>query len=184
MSRIRIRDRIVLGATLLLMVAGTLCAQNALPVPGVGTPVVDPVVQRNIEDWAIQQRGLPDDWTHHYLVFSNPGTEQQAIESGNYEQWLNIVNDPRFTLQQIKRSRGAKALEDTGASATSTPSAEGLGAGAPEQGLGAVSTKQARKTKLKKDWAVAIGGVAASGTGTVTTNNASGTSTITVDGVT
>ena len=32
-----------------------------------------------------------------------------------------------------------------------------------------------RRVALKKDWAVAFGGVAASGTGTVTTNNASGT---------
>jgi hypothetical protein len=188
MSRIRIRDRIVLGATLLLIVAGTLCAQDALPVPGVGTPAVDPVVQRNIEDWAIQQRGLPDDWTHHYLVFSNPGTEQQAIEGGKYEQWLNIVNDPRFTLQQIKRSGGAKALEDTGVSAASTPNEGVLGAGAPDQGpvfVWGPRPPRKRRIALKKDWAVAIGGVAASGTGTVTSpTGASAASTVTVDGVT
>ena len=41
-----------------------------------------------------------------------------------------------------------------------------------------------RKVALKKDWAVPFGGVAASGTGTVTTNNASNTSTMTVDGQT
>ncbi len=176
---------VVCCAVTLLMATGTMRAQDALPIPGDGNPAVDPVVQRNIEDWVVQQRGLPDDWTHHYLVFSNPGTEQQAIESGNYEQWLNIVNDPRFTLQQIKRSSGAKALEDTGDSAASTPSAEVLGVGAPDQGLGTVWRtwpRRPRRNALKKDWAVAIGGVAASGTGTVTTNNASGTSTITVDG--
>ena len=77
---------------------------------------MDPVVQRNIDDWAVQQRGLPDDWTHHYLVFSNPGTAQQAIENGRFEEWLKIVDDPRFTLQQIKRSGGAKALEGSGVS--------------------------------------------------------------------
>ncbi len=182
MGRIRVRDRVVFGTALLLLLTGTLCAQDALPIPGDGHPAVDPLVQRKIEDWAIEQRGLPDDWTHHYLVFSNPGTEQQAIESGNYEQWLKIVNDPRFTMQQIKRSGGAKALESTGASAASTPSAEVFGAGAPGKGPDFVWPMPKRKPPLKKDWAVAIGGVAASGTGTVTTNNASGTSTVTVDG--
>ena len=75
MNRIRMRDRIVVGAILLLVATGTLCAQNALPTPGAGNPAVDPEVQRNIDDWVVEQRGLPDDWTHHYLVFSNPGTE-------------------------------------------------------------------------------------------------------------
>jgi hypothetical protein len=171
---------------LLLVVTGSLCAQDPLPTPGVENPALDPVVQRNIQDWAIQQRGLPDDWTHHYLLFSNPGTEQQALESGNYEQWRKIVNDPRFTLQQIKRSAGTKTLEGAGLPAASPPSAEPLGAGAPVQGPGIVwSNGPTRpRTVLKKDWAVPIGGVAASGTGTATTNNASGTSTVTVDGQT
>jgi len=61
-------------------------------------------VQQNILDWAVQRRGLPADWTHHYLVFSNPGTAEQATASGNYEHWLKVVNSPRFTMQQIKRS--------------------------------------------------------------------------------
>ncbi|MGD0792933.1 MAG: hypothetical protein ABR920_14295 [Terriglobales bacterium] len=182
----RFAQPVVFCVGTLLMVTGTLCAQDALPIPGVGNPAVDPVVRRNIEDWAVQQRGLPDDWTHHYLVFSNPGTEQQAIESGKYEEWLKIVNDPRFTLQQIKRSGGAKALEDTGVSAASTARAEVFGAGAPDKEAGTVwrNPPRRRKVALKKDWAVAMGGVAASGTGTVATNNASGTSTVTVDGQT
>ena len=171
----------------LLVVTGTLCAQDALPTPGAGNPAVDPLIQRNIDDWAVLRRGLPDDWTHHYLVFSNPGTAQQAIENGKFEQWLNIVNDPRFTLQQIKRSTGAKALEDTGVSATSSANEGVLGAGAPDQEPGFVRRippRRLRRIALKKDWSVAFGGVAASGTGTVTTNNATAASTITVDGQT
>jgi len=184
MGRIRVRDRIVFWAPLLLSVAGTLWAQDALPIAGLGNPAVDPLVQRNIEDWAAQQRGLPDDWSHHYLVFSNPGTEQQSIETGNHEQWLKIVSDPRFTLQQIKRSGGAKAMEGTGVSAASTPGADVLAEGAQGEGPSTLWGTRTRRPRigLKKDWAVAFGGVAASGTGTVTTNNASGTSRITVDG--
>jgi hypothetical protein len=168
------------------MVTGALWAQDALPTAGVGNPPVDPWVQRKVEDWAIEQRGVPDDWTHHYLIFSNPGTEQQALDSGNYEQWLNIVNDTRFILQQVKRSRGAQPMEGTGVSAASAPHAEVSGTPAPDLWVGTPWWPRPRNPRLplKKDWAVAIGGVAATGTGTVTTNNASGTSTITVDGVT
>ncbi len=167
-----------------LMLTRILPAQDALPIPGLGNPKVDPVVQRNVDDWTLQQRGLVDDWTHHYVVFSNPGTEQQAIETGIYDQWLSIVNAPRFTLQQIKRSTRAKLPEGTGLSPVSTPSAEVLEAGAPESGLVWRIPKRPPRRLLKKDWSVAIGGVAASGIGTVATNNASGTSTVTVDGQT
>ena len=80
-------------------------AQGNSSQAGTG-PLVDPVVQQNILDWAVQRRGLPADWTHHYLVFSNPGTAEQATASGNYEHWLKVVNSPRFTMQQIKRSGG------------------------------------------------------------------------------
>src|SRR5271165_6339584 len=176
----------VLCVATLLLAMGTLCAQDAPPIPGGGTPAVDPLVRRHIEDWVIQQRGLPDDWTHHYVVFSNPGTEQQANDGGKYAQWIKIVNDPRFTLQQIKRSRGATALENMGASLGDLPSAEAFPARAPDTATGIVWPNPPRGSKhpVKKDWAVAFGGVAASGIGTVATNNASGTSTVTVDGTT
>ena len=180
----RFAQPVILCVATLLLVTGTASAQDALPTPRAENPAIDPLVQRNIDQWAVQQRGLPDDWSHHYLVFSNPGTEQQAIDSGRYEQWLKIVNDPRFILQQIKRSGGTRTLEITGDSAASNSGAGVLGAAAPNQGPGFVLGNLPKVRRLKKDWAVAIGGVAASGTGTVTTNNASGTSTITVDGQT
>ncbi len=180
----RFAQPVILCVATLLLVTGTASAQDALPTPRAENPAIDPLVQRNIDQWAVQQRGLPDDWSHHYLVFSNPGTEQQAIDSGRYEQWLKIVNDPRFILQQIKRSGGTRTLEINGDSAASNSGAGVLGAAAPNQGPGFVLGNLPKVRRLKKDWAVAIGGVAASGTGTVTTNNASGTSTITVDGQT
>jgi hypothetical protein len=167
----------------LLILTRTLPAQNALPI---GNPALDPMVQRNIEDWAFGQRGLPDDWTHHHVVFTNPSSEQQALEGGNYDQWLQIVNDPRFTLQQLKRRASAKTLEGTGAFPPSPPSAEVLRVDKPPVRFGPVRSilLKRRTHPVKKDWNVPIGGVAASGTGTLTTNNASGNSTITVDGQT
>jgi hypothetical protein len=177
---------VVFCVATLLVVTATLCAQDALPTPGAANPAVDPVIQRNIDDWAVLRRGLPDDWTHHYLVFSNPGTAQQAIENGKFEEWLKIVDDPRFILQQIKRSAGTKALEDAAVSAASAPRGEVLRTGAPDQSPDTWLPwpPRRRKVALKKDWAVPFGGVAASGIGTVNTNNASNTSTVTVDGQT
>jgi hypothetical protein len=60
--------------------------------------------------------GAPDDWTHHHLVFSNPGTEEQALANGTHDRWLEIANDPRFILQGLKRNAAARGFgeESTG----------------------------------------------------------------------
>jgi hypothetical protein len=55
-----------------------------------------------------EPEGLPDDWSHHRLVFSNPGTEQDAVQKGTYDEWLRIVNDPRYIMQQLKRRSPAQ----------------------------------------------------------------------------
>jgi hypothetical protein len=47
--------------------------------------------------------GVPDDWSHHRLIFSDPGTEENAILKGKHQQWLSTVNDPRYVLHQLKR---------------------------------------------------------------------------------
>ncbi|MGA2170411.1 MAG: hypothetical protein ABSG62_19630 [Terracidiphilus sp.] len=51
-----------------------------------------------------QITGIPDDWTHHHVVFSNPGTEQEAISAGRHDQWQKVVNDPRYVIQQLRRN--------------------------------------------------------------------------------
>jgi hypothetical protein len=54
--------------------------------------------------------GVPDDWTHHHVVFSDPGTLSQAVVHGNLDRWMQITNDPRYKIQQVKRAmmqRGA-----------------------------------------------------------------------------
>ena len=47
--------------------------------------------------------GLPEDWTHHHVVFSDPGTEAEAIRNGTYLEWLRITSDPRYIVQQLRR---------------------------------------------------------------------------------
>ena len=56
----------------------------------------------------VQITGQPEDWTHHHLVFSNPGTEDEAIQKGTHEEWVRIVNDPRYVLHQLKRRQPAQ----------------------------------------------------------------------------
>ncbi|MGO8786458.1 MAG: hypothetical protein ACLQVL_03625 [Terriglobia bacterium] len=47
--------------------------------------------------------GLPDDWSHHHQVFSNPGTEEDSIRRGTHDRWQAVVNDPRYVINQMKR---------------------------------------------------------------------------------
>jgi hypothetical protein len=48
--------------------------------------------------------GVVDDWSFHHLVFSNPGTyEQAAKDPAALAKWLTIHYDTRFILQQMKR---------------------------------------------------------------------------------
>ena len=124
-------------------------------------------------------QGYPEDWSHHHLVFSNPGTYEQAVQNGTVEAWTKITNNPRYKHQQLARSRAAAASPDL-----ATPADAAESAPAPRElhpGLG-------KKTaKLEKDWSTNLSGVAASLTGTVgalSGTSISGNSTLTVDGVT
>jgi hypothetical protein len=56
--------------------------------------------------------GFPEDWTHHHVVFSDPGTIEDALISGSYYSWHSVVTDPRFAHQQNKRNSGVKTLAD------------------------------------------------------------------------
>lgn len=63
---------------------------------------------------AVQIIGLPNDWTHHHVVFSDPGSSDDAIKNGTYNKWFSVVNDPRYVMQQLKRGlpvRGPAAVD-------------------------------------------------------------------------
>ena len=61
------------------------------------------------------QTGAPDDWSHRHLIFSNPGSDEHAMRSGKFNAWMHITNDPRFILQQKKRSSASKLPVDRSA---------------------------------------------------------------------
>ena len=73
------------------------------------------------------------------MVFSNPGTFQDAVKNGTYEQWQRIVTDPRFQQQQLRR--GAKQWQATAAAA------------GDQDDL----SLPAKTKKLKKDWSMTMG---------------------------
>ncbi len=58
---------------------------------------------------SVVRMGAPDDWTHHHVIFSNPGTAVEAMQRGDYFHWVKVVNDPRFILQQAKRAAAARS---------------------------------------------------------------------------
>jgi hypothetical protein len=79
-----------LGVTLL---AAAVCVR---PVQGQRPP--------SILVGGVYISGIPEDWVDRYVVFSDPGTGVEALQSGRYEQWQRIVNEPRYVLHQLKRN--------------------------------------------------------------------------------
>jgi hypothetical protein len=63
-----------------------------------------------------EAEGVPWDWTHDHLVFSHPGTADEAIQKGAYEHWLKIAADPRYMMQLHKRSANASGSTRQGLS--------------------------------------------------------------------
>jgi hypothetical protein len=91
-------------------------------------------------------KGLPRDWSHRHVLFSNPGTEAQATQAGTHDRWLKIVNDPRYVLQQLQRQQpgqGPAAAQVTSLLAT------------PHTAAPADATPD--KTKKHRDWSMNLG---------------------------
>jgi hypothetical protein len=106
--------------------------------------------------------GLPDDWTHHHAVFSNPGTAEEAIRNGTYDEWSKIVNDPRYVIQQLKRR---SAVQGPSAEEAAFRTTQSIGTNE-----GSITTARLRATPLKpvkspikKDWNEALGTTTAPG---------------------
>lgn len=153
-------------------------------VPSIVPAVVGLVVLAAAMPLSGQVTGLPQDWSHRHMIFSNPGTYQQAVQNGTLDRWTTITNSTRYKIQQSVRS-GALASPavsaSSGVSASPTVSASSASSAAS-------TSSAAGKGSVKKDWSAALSGVAASLTGTIATltssSSISGTTTLTVDGVT
>ena len=160
-----------------LMVVGSL---TALTRGQEGGPLADPrdslrvpILTFGPQDPA-EVQGLPDDWTHHHLVFSNPGTEQDAIQNGRYDEWLRIVNDPRYILQQLKRRSPAQGpAAEYVARMNEMPRAQEAAAGeelaAPQSKDPTRPTASERDPRpragLHRDWSMSLGSTGKVGAG-------------------
>jgi len=95
--------------------------------------------------------GVPDDWSHHHLIFTNPGTATQAIAEGRFLEWSRIVDNPRYRLQQIKRGGGTPSAQG----ATDTLQAEAASGRATP--IPVVPSRD-KKNTLARDWSQSLGG--------------------------
>jgi hypothetical protein len=100
--------------------------------------------------------GAPQDWSHRHLIFSNPGPEENAIQNGRYDSWLQITNDPRFIIQQKIRAAGRKPLVDRDESATPESAAVVGGLGNPPLHSGPRSGR-GPSSQVHRDWAIGLG---------------------------
>jgi len=118
--------------------------------------------------------GIPHDWSHRYVKFSNPGTEQEAISRGQHEQWLKIVNDPRYVLQQLYLHAPVQGPASVDAEYRLNWISEARGGGEPAtartsfasasgsfalrfQPIG-IGRPNQPTAKIKRDWSQALGG--------------------------
>lgn len=126
------------------------------------------ILQRNIEDWILQRKGIPDDWSHRHLVFTSPGTEEESIANGTYDRWLAIVNDPRYILQEMKRDPAARRF--------GTPQ---VGLGTEGTAVDVIAPQQILKKSriIKKDWSMDIGSSGTVGAGQFPAKFSFGTTT-------
>ncbi len=111
-----------------------------------------PMFGQELKDAASAQapiKGYVDDWSTHHFVYSNPGAEDEAIQNGSYYQWLQIVREPRYIMQQMKRSSSAMANKENEAARESIE----LDREVRLTGRGPVAEKQKLpKINLKEDW--------------------------------
>ena len=115
---------------------------------------------------AERHKGVPDDWSHHRLVFSNPGTFQDAMRKGSYDRWYKIVTDPRFRQQQLKRH-----ASQWQATALSPGGSRGDGRGEPSRASGVLRPpnvgvfQNPPPPPLHVDWSMNLGSTGSVGAG-------------------
>ena len=135
--------------------------------------------------------GYVEDWSTHHAVFTNPGPELDALKSSHYDQWLKVVNDPRYVMQQQKR--GSTVLQPTLVPSQGFQNTFGprniFGAGRTFGNPGGIEGRAKTSVKLDKDWSMNGGSLPTatltiSVSGTPGAGTVSGTSTVTVDGQT
>jgi hypothetical protein len=92
-------------------------------------------------------QGVVDDWSTHHIKFNDPGSEVDAVSNGHHQEWKNYVNDPRYQMQQLRRSA---VWANRFASAEASVS----------RGKSQWEFEDGKEDEIKRDWAVQIAGIA------------------------
>jgi len=93
-----------------------------------------------------------EDWSSHHLIFSNPGTAEDAYLRGEEERYSRIVNEVRYKQQQLRRSSGTKAFLQT-SDGVIKPMAEVLSEASRDK---PPADPFSRKGGLKRDWSQSL----------------------------
>lgn len=152
--------------------------KSTLPVMAIALSLVAPLRAQD----ATVRHAVTKDWITHHVVFSNPGTKEDAIKNGTFDRWLRIVNDPRYIMQQEDRNRMASAapsaasdvVTEDDADDDSQPPAQPYNGPLPHGIARAAITpspdlapakKLPSHNRLKKDWSETLGSLGTTGLG-------------------
>ena len=108
---------------------------------------------------------VTEDWSTHHLVFSNPGTFEQATQNRPFLEWYRALSDPRYRFDQLRRMAAKRRGESGENVEPAADSEERLDAdwiahplpGRPLPG------RPAPKKKPQGDWNNFLGGTANAG---------------------
>jgi len=89
---------------------------------------------------AAQGGGLASDWSHRHLIFSGPGTADEARQNGTYDRWLRIAADPRYAMQRMKRGGAGPGLSAEHRSLPEEPAMREAEAARDEEDAGEAKT--------------------------------------------
>ncbi len=117
------------------------------------------------QEGPVPQNGVPDDWSHHHVMFSDPGTEQEALDRGTYEQWLAVVNNPRYIMQQLKRHAPAQGPAADDVARIEEADRVQQASGRQLVGVSAPGPQPPRRAKIQRDWSMNLGSGAKVGAG-------------------
>jgi hypothetical protein len=101
--------------------------------------------------------GLVEDWSTRHVVFSNPGTYEQAYAKGAYPKWLRTQYDTRFLLQQMKRNAAAVARFSPVTATRATATAAGEVARISPAARPVPAPTFSNKKAFQKDWGQSLG---------------------------
>lgn len=148
---------------------------HALPIKGfsfgamillLGCAMTQPTMQQQEQksvdaasssDFNYLNRGIVEDWTTHHVVFSNPGTREDAIRNGKRKEWERIVTDPRYRMQWVKRYGSSAGLMSDDEPILQAPSQVELPAWVFEKKW-REKKDGFRSASIHADWALADGG--------------------------